>query len=134
MTCSICGEFKPLERNGNCASCNALARKAGRVKIPKEPTPIKKVSEKQSKLLTQYAKIRQKFLLNKWCAYHGKPCLPTDIHHAMGRIGFADDKEIPLLLDTRYFVPLCRDAHRWIEEHPKEAKEQGYSYSRLTEQ
>lgn len=132
MICGICGLDGHLERNGNHATCNAAIRKAERMKAPEPSAPIAKVSEKQGKLLKHYAKIRQKFLLNKWCAYHGKPCLPTDIHHAMGRVGFADDQEIPLLVDVRYFVPVCREAHRWIEEHPKEAKEQGYSESRLT--
>jgi hypothetical protein len=132
MICPQCNEWKPLERSGVCASCAAAIRKAERKKAPAASDPIAKVSQKQSKMLNQYAKIRQKFLLNKWCAYHGKPCLPTDIHHAMGRVGFADDKEIPLLIDIRYFVPVCREAHRWIEEHPREAKEQGYSESRLT--
>jgi hypothetical protein len=131
MICATCGEFKPLERNGNCASCNAFARKIDRVKAPKDAEPINKVSKKHDLLLKQYAIIRKKFLLKKWCAYHGKPCLPTDIHHAMGRVGFADDKEIPLLIDVRYFVPVCREGHRIIEENPKMAKEKGYSYSRI---
>ena len=131
MTCSHCGELKHLERNGNCASCNHALRRAERMKAPEPSQPIAKVSAKQSKALNQYAKIRQKFLLGKWCAYHGKPCLPTDIHHAMGRVGFADDQEIPLLLDVRYFIPLCREAHKYIEENPKFAKENGYSESRL---
>lgn len=131
MICPQCNEWKPLERSGLCASCAAAIRKAERMKAPEPPAPIAKVSEKQGKLLKHYAKIRQKFLLNKWCAYHGKPCLPTDIHHAMGRVGFADDQEIPLLVDVRYFVPVCREAHLWIEEHPKQAKERGYSESRL---
>jgi hypothetical protein len=51
----------------------------------------------------------------------------------MGRVGFADDKGIPLLIDVRYFVPVCREAHRMIEENPKMAKDKGYSYSRITE-
>lgn len=132
MICPQCNEWKPLERSGLCASCAAAIRKAERMRAPEPGQPIAKVSEKRGKELQQYAKLRQKFLLNKWCAYHGKPCLPTDVHHQMGRVGFADDKEIPLLLDVRYWIPVCRAAHNWITEHSKEAVEQGYSFSRLT--
>jgi hypothetical protein len=98
----------------------------------KEKQPINKFSEKREQDLKQYAKLKQKFMLNKWCAYHGKPCLSIDIHHQMGRSGFADDQQIPLLLDVRYWIPVCRQAHDWITEHSKEAIEQGFSYSRIT--
>lgn len=56
-------------------------------------------------------------------------------HHQMGRIGFADDwareNDMPLLIDERYWMPLCFEAHKFIELHPDFAKENGYSYSRL---
>jgi hypothetical protein len=131
MFCS-CGSNKIENKELNlCASCNKFNRKSEKVTV-KDAEPIQKVSEKQKKLLSQYATLKKKFMLGTWCAYHGKPCLPTDIHHAKGRIGFADDQEIPLLIDVRYFVPLCREAHKFIEENPKYAKENGYSESRLT--
>jgi hypothetical protein len=41
-----------------------------------------------------------------------------------GRIG-------NLLTDPKYFLAVCRQCHNWIEEHPKEAKELGYSVSRI---
>jgi hypothetical protein len=97
----------------------------------KEPKPINKVSEKMDKNLKQYALLRKKFLLGRWCAVHSKPCLPTQVHHQMGRVGFADDKEIPLLIDTRFWIAVCQDAHNEIEMKPEWAKENGYSYSRL---
>lgn len=97
----------------------------------KEPKPIKKVSDKMSNDLKQYAKLKAKFMLSKWCAVHGKPCIPSDIHHQMGRVGFADDKEIPLLIDIQYWIPVCRDAHIEITNNSKWAIENGYSYSRL---
>lgn len=129
MYCS-CGKISENKDTGECASCGAARRKAERMTL-KQRTPINKVSDKRGKELNQYATLKAKFILNKWCAYHGKPCLPVDIHHQMGRVGFADDKEIPLLLDTRYWIPVCRIAHNWITEHSKEAIEQGYSFSRL---
>ena len=97
----------------------------------KEPKPIKKVSEKMDKNLKKYASLKANFLRSRWCAVHGKPCLPMEIHHQMGRVGFTDDKEIPLLIDVRYWIPVCRIAHNEIEMNPKWAKDNGYSYSRL---
>lgn len=132
MNCLHCDSTK-IEANGLCASCNHAFRKAERMRL-KEPVPVKKVSEKHSKELNRYAVMRNKFLLGKWCGVHGKPCLPTDIHHQMGRVGFADDKEIPLLIDVRYWLPVCRAIHEEIEMKPLWAKEQGYSYSRITNQ
>lgn len=129
----LCGKISENRETGECASCGAARRKAERMTV-RQRTPINKVSEKRGKELNQYATLKAKFILNKWCAYHGKPCLPVDIHHQMGRIGFADDKEIPLLLDTRYWIPVCRIAHNWITEHSTEAIELGYSFSRLSKQ
>lgn len=126
-----CGKISENRETGECASCGAARRKAERMTL-KQRTPISKVSDKRGKELNQYATLKAKFILNKWCAYHGKPCLPVDIHHQMGRVGFADEKEIPLLLDVRYWIPVCREAHNWITEHSKEAIEQGYSFSRLS--
>lgn len=128
--CIQCGNPK-VESSGLCASCAHAIRKAERMQV-KDRTPVNKVSEKRKVGLSYYRVLRKKFLLNKWCAYHGRPCLPTEIHHQMGRVGFADDKEIPLLLDVRYFIPVCHEAHEWITQHTKEAIEQGFSYSRIT--
>jgi len=97
----------------------------------KEPKPINKVSEKIDKNLKQYAVMRKKFLLNRWCAVHHRPCVPSQIHHMMGRVGFADEKEIPLLIDVRFWIAVCPEAHKEITEKPKWAIENGYSYSRL---
>lgn len=50
--------------------------------------------------------------------------LAVEIHHKKGRIG-------DLLCDKKYFLAVCRMCHDRIEQHPKEAKEQGFSLSRL---
>jgi uncharacterized Zn finger protein (UPF0148 family) len=128
IECVQCGNPK-VENNGLCASCAHALRKAER-KVIKEKEPINKVSDKRGKELNQYANIRKKFLLNRWCQMHGQPCLPTEIHHAKGRTG-VDENGVPMLLVVKYFVPVCAEAHRQIEEHPKWAKENGYSESRL---
>lgn len=94
-------------------------------------------SKKRAKQEREYSKVRKKFLEeNPHCAVHDgewsqengnflfEPCLATEVHHQKGKIG-------ALLTDTRYFLPVCRVAHDYIEKHPLEAKEKGYSLSRL---
>lgn len=129
MTCGICGEDGHLERNGNHASCNALQRRIDRAKAV-DPKPIKKVSKGLAKEREVYARVRQKFLLGRWCALHGKPCLPTEVHHSAGRVG-VNEKGVPRLLDVENFVALCSEGHRYIEENPTWAKQNGFSESRL---
>lgn len=132
MICKSCGEWKKaIERNGNCADCNLMDRKVSKAKAAEPKKPIKKVSDVRRKELQVYARIREQILMNNWCAYHGRPCIPTQLHHVKGRTG-VNEKGEPMLTDPRYLLPVCDEAHRWIEEHPREAKEQGYSESRLT--
>jgi hypothetical protein len=130
MNCVECGSPKIEQRDLMlCASCNSLRRRMDRAKAV-DPNPIKKVSKGLAKEREVYARIRRKFLLSNWCAYHGRPCIATQIHHTAGREG-VNEKGIPRLLDVENFVPLCSEAHRYIEENPKFAKENGFSESRL---
>lgn len=73
--------------------------------------------------MKDYNKQREVFLKdNPAC---GVCCgIASQVHHKRGRIG----KD---LNDKRYWLPVCPDCHRWIEEHPEVAKEMGYSESRL---
>jgi hypothetical protein len=43
------------------------------------------------------------------------PHLCTDVHHAYGRVG-------SLLMDERFWVPVCPKLHLFIHAHPKESK------------
>lgn len=73
-------------------------------------------------------------LENKYCAVYPTQ-LANQIHHKKGKIGYADDwarqNNIPLLIDTRYFLAVNFDGHRKIEENPNWAKEMGFSIDRL---
>ena len=79
---------------------------------------IKKVSSKMSKINTQYAKQRKEYLSNNpichakiyKCSLHA-----TDVHHKNGRGVYH--------LDESTWLPVCRNCHMWIEEHPAEAYE-----------
>ena len=84
--------------------------------------PINKISNKRKKENNLYSSLRKQFLKdNPLCAVTGNKA--TEVHHMAGRIG-------KLLTDVRYFLPVCRFAHREIELNPIWAKENGYSLNR----
>jgi hypothetical protein len=104
-------------------------------KAKKQPKPINKVSAKRKDENKMYSPLRLQFLhFNKVCPITGGAT--EDVHHKMGRIGFADDfareENIPLLLDERFWLAVSREGHRKIEENPEWAYEQGYSIKRNT--
>lgn len=73
-----------------------------------------------------YAKIRKVYLFcHPNCEVVGCGCESSEIHHRKGRIG-------DLLTDEKFFMAVCRSHHNYIENHPIEAKDQGYSLSRLS--
>ncbi len=129
-----CGNISENKDTGECASCGAARRKAER-RVIKPKTPIKKVSEKRKVQLHEFVPIRDKYLFDHPdCEYHGKGCASQVVHHAAGRVGYADDyareHDIPALIDVRYFRALCHAAHDWATETSKEAIECGISVLR----
>lgn len=72
----------------------------------------------------EYAKRKRKFLSeNKACFCFGKlgvVCskIATDVHHRNGRRG-------AMLIDVRYWIPVCRTAHNWIHGNIQSARELG---------
>lgn len=103
--------------------------------IPKKVrTPLKRskkrinpISAKQKLRLRYYSTLRKQFLsANPICRpkFDGCSFHSTDVHHGAGRIGNN-------LLDTSTWIEVCRSCHQWIETHPKEAKDLGFSKSRL---
>ncbi len=113
------------ERNGKCSTCNREERRqAERAKRQKMVVKeIRKVSPKMAKALTEYSKLKKQFIKDKICPVMLIPA--TDIHHMKGR------SSIELLLDTRYWLAVSREGHRFIEQHPDWAKFHGYSLERL---
>lgn len=113
------------EKKKKRAEMNAFLGKPEPVK--KKPKPIPKVSANQIERLAKYRKVRDQFMNeNKNCQARLENCTikATDIHHSKGKIG-------DLLTDKRYFKALCRNCHSYLEVHPNEAKEKGFSLSRL---
>lgn len=137
MKCSIEGCESLPERNGICSSHNRAARKAESDALkPRKVYTIPKVGEKRKKELPEYSKKKKKFLEGRWCAVHGRTCIPTEIHHVRGKIGYIDDiareKGITAFMDVRYWLGVCRVAHDEIEASPAKAYENGFSESRLS--
>lgn len=87
---------------------------------------IRKVSSKMSKINSKYSKLRKEFLLKHnichakiyKCSLHA-----TDVHHKKGRGKYH--------LDVSTWMPVCRNCHMWIETHPEDAAELGFSESKI---
>ena len=74
-----------------------------------------------------YSLIRKAFLIKHTKCQAGLPgcsISSTEVHHKKGRIG-------SLLIDTNFFLAVCRNCHDYIENNPSEAKDLGLSESRL---
>lgn len=89
-----------------------------------------KISKKRAELNEEYFKLVEQFKKdNPECkAKCNEYCTKTteDPHHSRGRGVF--------LLDTSTWIPVCRSCHSYIESHPQEAKERGWSESRLAKE
>lgn len=122
--CIECGNPK-VEAFGRCASCNHQSRKLERVK-EKKVTPIKRVSDKRSRELQVYAKLKAHYLKIYPCCEvadcHNKS---IDIHHSRGR-------ENGLLTNVDFFLAVCRECHTKITTDSAWAVSQGYSILRTT--
>lgn len=91
----------------------------------KEIKNIQSFSEKRKKANKDYKKIAKAYLIaHPKCEVRGCNKISEEIHHKRGRVG-------DLLLNDKFFLAVCRDCHREIEQSPTWAKEQGYSLSRL---
>lgn len=141
MICNSCNEFKPLERNGNCASCNTIARKSGRVKVSDNGKAINSRSAKGKEVDKRYlAKLRTWKKGKKCIASFKHDCSGNvECHHLHGRSDdrffdeYAEEKGIVLTLDERFWIPLCSNAHRKVTDDSRFAWENGYSFKRVTD-
>ena len=144
MTCQHHeGCHRPIENRdtGLCASHNKEARKP--VKEQKPRKALKPKSDKRKNLDKIYSEIRRIHLeQHPNCGVCGLPASDS-IHHMRGREGYADDyareNDIPLLIDDRFFLSIHSynihprfgvSCHRWVEDHPEQAKQMEFSYKR----
>lgn len=128
--CSACGESKVIWKNHEGEKfCKDCWYKKEPVKFPKQKMPLKAKSDKRAVLDQLYSVSRQQFLSrNPFCKARLEGCTnhATDVHHKAGR-----SKNY---LDVLTWLAVCRTCHQWIELHPKEAKELGYSISRIQDE
>lgn len=91
-----------------------------------KPTP-NKISKKQKEKLAEYnARVKVWKVENPKCkANCNEYCTKEtdDNHHQRGRGKY--------FMDESTWLPCCRSCHNFIEQHPKEAYEKGWSKSRL---
>lgn len=79
-------------------------------------TKVRKQSDAMAKRMREYRKLATRFkLANPSCDCGGRT---RDVHHTRGRAG-------SLLLDWRYWRPVCRYCHDWIAQHPDAARAEG---------
>lgn len=87
-----------------------------------------KVSLKREEENKAYSELRGIFLMNHpYCEIKANEfCTQsaTTVHHSAGRVGV-------LFLDVTKWKGACMNCHSYCEQHPKEAKEKGWSESRL---
>lgn len=79
---------------------------------------LSQLSSKQRARLALYRKQRAIFLERRQCAVFPK-IRATEIHHVRGRLG-------TLLLDERFWLPVSRRGHQWIDANRRAAQERGW--------
>ena len=80
---------------------------------------LKRIARRTPQRASQEAKYRRRvkvWLVGKSCFLCGKQASET--HHKRGRIG-------ALLLDERFWIPLCREHHRQAHDSPKWVRDMG---------
>lgn len=134
--CDGCGELTYIWKSSGtggrklCKQCSydTGVAKPSNIKLSAKQKPIPPRSQKRSKEERLYSGKRVIFLqehpmcnahIPGICTQHA-----TDVHHKAGRTG-------SLYLDETHWVALCRACHSYIEAHPKEAREMGFSELRL---
>lgn len=126
--CNGCNQLKVIwKAHGKekyCKECwYSIERPKALAKPTSKPNPV---SKKMSKTMSEYEKKRTAFLaLHPFCQARLAGCHITasQIHHKAGR------GENHNNMST--WLGVCHSCHEYIELHPNEAKELGFSVNRL---
>lgn len=89
-------------------------------------TPLKRMGKDKARETAKYWPLRRKFLEENPCCEFSEWLSPvasctksaTQIHHMKGQ-------NWRVMNDTRYWMGLCADHHRWITDHQTEARKRG---------
>lgn len=101
-----------------------IAKAEAKSMIPKPA--IKKVSDKRKEQNIEYFALVEQFKKdNPKCMARIDGCTRSteDPHHSRGRGEY--------LLDVSTWIPVCRNCHIYIEQHPLDAQKRNLSFSRL---
>jgi hypothetical protein len=127
--CSGCGEMKVIWKNDEGEKyCKICWSKKMPPKFPQQSKVLPVRSKKRAVLDQIYSTLRKQFLgTHPYCLARLDSCTAhaTDIHHKSGR-----SKQY---LNQVTWLPVCRSCHQYIEQHPIEAKELGFSNSRIND-
>lgn len=126
--CCKCQKEKIIFSKRMCKSCwvvnyqKPLKRGTFSSTITKSQKKIPKISKNQKKRLEKYQKLRNEYLKeHSICEVcNNKPS--SEIHHRKGREG----NNL-----FQYFLAVDQECHQYIELNPEEAKEKGWSLSRM---
>ena len=119
--CKTCGkEFKLFRTTDKYCSPECVESKPQK----KSVASIKPVSDKMTKELAKYRRLRSQYLeATPTCEVRGCNRAATEIHHRRGRLQY--------LCVVEYFLAVCRPCHQHIEMNVDWSKENGYSLNRL---
>lgn len=125
--CNNCNTEQFIWKNDKgsryCKSCWYRSKEPAAKPLNKKR--INPKSKKMQILDLAYSKLRHKFMEEKPMCEAALHCCTggsTDVHHKKGR------GKYHLVVST--WLSVCRACHMYIEEHPKEAIELGYSEKR----
>ena len=124
--CNNCNTEQFIWRNYEGSRyCKSCWYKSKDTKKPLKQKRVNPKSKKMQAIDTAYSQLRKKFLQSKpMCeaALPGCSMQSTDVHHMKGR-GINH-------LVVKTWLSVCRSCHIYIEEHPEEAIELGFSQKR----
>ena len=115
--CLDCGKYDRFSK-GLCLGCWKI----------NHAKPIKKISEKHKKTISEYSVIRKSFLeKNPNCKAKLKGCgiKATEVHHIIPK------RSKETWLDENNFLSVCRQCHDWIHQNNVEAQKLGLLKSKL---
>lgn len=121
--CKNCKDEQYIFGHGLCKSCyNSRRPSIKRTDKVWKANTIGRKSEREKQRQKRYKELRYTYLKEHHICESCTCKRATEIHHKKGRIGDAL---------YNHFLAVCHECHEWIENNPKEAKELGYSISRL---
>ena len=125
--CNNCNTEQFIWKNDKgsqyCKSCWYKSKKTTEALVRKHINPK---SKKMQVLDLAYFKLRRRFMEEKSMCEAALHCCngaSTDVHHKKGR------GKYHLVIST--WLSVCRACHNYIEEHPEEAIELGFSEKRI---